>query len=148
MALVLSNDQALASALQRDREMRQSSSESRGPEGSSVARLTRWCSLVAALLLACEGEQERPAPPVTSWSEPVEVTVVEDPDAGISVDAAVLADARARPARPPDESGLFDPRQDDEILRALRDEEIVAVERGPGVRSLLVRITLAHGARA
>ncbi len=123
-----------------------------------MARWTRWCPLVAAALLAaallaCGGEEERSGPPAPSPGEPVEQLAIEEPhaeepDASVAVDAAVPPDAHTRTARQREGSGLFDPREDDAILRALREEEIVAVERGRGGRSLAFRISLANGARA
>lgn len=74
---------------------------------------------------------------------------MEELDAAVPEDAA-LPDAPDAPRRivRVDPADLFDSSRDEAILEALRTEEIVAVERGRGGRSLAFRVTLASGARA
>lgn len=75
-------------------------------------------------------------------------------DAGASedafeVDAGRDAGPRRRARRIEAEAGaLFSPVDDAAVLERLRAEEIVAVERGRGGRSVALRVTLASGARA
>jgi hypothetical protein len=72
------------------------------------------------------------------------------PDAALGeVDAGVDAPPPRRRRRAAVEvpAELFDPREDEAVLRVLREDEIVAVERGRGGRSLSFRVTFASGAR-
>ena len=123
----------------------------------AVGRRTRLRAVPAAALLVWVGcaESREPTRSAPTHSAPVATSSVVDDSPDVGTDAgAELADAytppdawrRARPRAA--EGALFDPSEDEEITERLRTEEIVAVERGRGGRSVAFRLTLASGARA
>jgi len=121
---------------------------------TSVARSTRRRAAVAAALatLALGCTTAPTAPKRLAVPEPVStrpIAVDQGPsDAAVLADAPDSSDAPTRRVLRVDPAELFDPARDRAILEALRSEEIVAVERGRGGRSLAFRVTLASGARA
>ncbi len=106
---------------------------------------------LASLALACTGSPTAPKPLAAPAAVTPALPVVDDGPADAAVPLADAPDSASAPARRVlrvDPAELFDPSRDRAILEALRTEEIVAVERGRGGRSLAFRVTLASGARA
>jgi hypothetical protein len=124
-----------------------------------VGRWTRSCAALAAVLVASSGCADRAVVPERAAARDpaaaaAPVTNGDANDAGTDggaapVDAHVPPDAPRRARSTPEDAGrLFDPRDDDAVIERLRTQEIVAVERGRGGRSVAFRFMFGDGTRA